>query len=269
MSESNPTTGQTPDPHASEQAQPLPTGLLADFPWLTFLLPFIVYMLVQTLEPTPGADGGSSLLGLTIRYEHYPLVYSAKIALTILAMLFVWPGYRTFPFRISPLSIVVGVVGVVVWIALCQLQLEARLLTLLRLDWLVDVGERSAFNPLEYLAANPAWAYGFLAIRFLGLALVVPVIEEFFLRGFLMRMMTSVNWWKKPFGQVDTAAIVAGTVVPMLMHPGELLAAMVWFSAVTWLMIRTRNIWDCVAAHLVTNLLLGIYVVTTGQWELW
>ena len=53
----------------------------------------------------------------------------------------------------------------------------------------------------------------------------------------------------------------------MLMHPGELFAAAVWFSMVTWLMLRTRNIWDCVAAHAVTNGLLGAYVITTGEWQ--
>ena len=37
---------------------------------------------------------------------------------------------------------------------------------------------------------------------------------------------------------------------------------------VTWLMVRTRNIWDCVVAHAITNLLLGIYVVSTGEWQL-
>jgi membrane protease YdiL (CAAX protease family) len=54
----------------------------------------------------------------------------------------------------------------------------------------------------------------------------------------------------------------------VIYHP-EKLAALVWFSLVTWLMWRTRNIWDCVAAHAVTNLLLGIYVVTQHQWQLW
>ena len=68
---------------------------------------------------------------------------------------------------------------------------------------------------------------------------------------------------------VTPLAVVVGTVLPMLMHPAELLAAAVWFSLVTWLMVRTRNIWDCVAAHAVTNLLLGIYVVTFDQWQLW
>jgi len=34
-------------------------------------------------------------------------------------------------------------------------------------------------------------------------------------------------------------------------------------------MVRTRNFWDCVAAHAVTNLLLGVYIVAAGQWTLW
>ena len=81
-----------------------------------------------------------------------------------------------------------------------------------------------------------------------------------------MRYIMEREWWKVPFGDVTPAAVVAGTVVPMLMHPAELAAAVVWFSMVTWLMTRTRNIWDCVAAHAVTNCLLGVYVVYSGDW---
>jgi CAAX prenyl protease-like protein len=204
-----------------------------------------------------------------LRYKYYPIVYSVKIALTIAAMLFVLPGYRQFPFRISPLAIVVGVAGVVLWIWLCQLHLEQKLFTAMGLESLAGLGARPAYNPLEQLADTPTWAYVFLAIRFIGLALVVPIIEEFFLRGLVMRFVVRENWWDVPFGEVTPLAAVVGTAVPMLMHPAELLAAAVWFSLVTWLMIRTRNIWDCVAAHAVTNLLLGIYVVTQKQWQLW
>ena len=70
-------------------------------------------------------------------------------------------------------------------------------------------------------------------------------------------------------GRRDWPALIAGTVFPMLMHPGELFAALVWFSLVSWLMLRTRNIWDCITAHMVTNLLLGIYVMCSGQWHFW
>jgi uncharacterized protein len=249
-------------------------ALLARHPWLLFVLPFAVYMLVGSLEPLPpkvdaaaGAEPpAASSLG--IRYEHYPIVYTAKIALTIAAMWFVAPGYG-FRFRISPLAVVVGVVGVALWIWICSLHLEPKLLGPLGLGWIVGSGERPAYNPLEQLATTPLLAYGFLAIRFLGLAVIVPIIEEFFLRGFVMRFATQEKWWEVPFGTASWTAIAVGTIVPMLMHPGELLAAAVWFSLVTWLMLRTKNIWDCVAAHAVTNLLLGIYVVVFHQWQLW
>jgi CAAX prenyl protease-like protein len=277
---------QPPRPRTASAANDPPTvpfepasPLLAGRPWLTFLLPFAVYMVVGSFEPAPPkpaivlADGTSrpainqNWFGL--EYHQYPIVYTVKIALTIGAMFFVLPGYRQFPFRVSLLAIAVGVIGVVLWTALCQMQLERKLLTPLGLDKFLGLGDRPAFNPLEELAATPVWAYIFLAIRFLGLALVVPIIEEFFLRGFLMRFVVRDNWWTVPFGTLTTAAAVMGTAVPVLMHPGELLAAFVWFSLVTWLMVRTRNIWDCVAAHAVTNLLLGIYVVTQHQWQLW
>jgi uncharacterized protein len=311
---------------ADSQPSPLPSNwrakLLAQYPWLTYVLPLAVFMAMTSLEPKPpdpapaqqaavvpaqvplpgdvlqgepdttvdpaatsesGAAGDvqpqpepdknetqskPGWFGIDIPYSAYPLVYSLKLALVAASMLFVLPGYRQFPWRVSPLAVIVGVVGVVVWVGLCHLQLEQKWLPKIGLGFLVDTGQRSSFNPLVELKANLPAAYGFLAIRFLGLALIVPVIEEFFLRGFLMRLVIHENWNSVPFGTVNPLAIVVGSAVPMLMHPGELVAAAVWFSMVTALMVRTRNIWDCVVAHGVTNLLLGVYVVIWNQWQL-
>ena len=249
------------------------SSFIGQHPWLTFLLPFIVYMIAGSFEPAPPHTSGIEVDNwFGLRYEHYPIVYTVKLVLTIGTMLFVLPGYRQFAWRLSPLAIGVGVVGVVLWIALSQLDLEDHVV-----DWLgpesvivglLGLGPRPAYNPLEQLAAAPAWAYAFLIVRFVGLAVVVPIIEEFFLRGFFMRVFISEKWWQVPFGHVTPLAVAVGTLVPVLYHP-EKLAALVWFSLVTWLMVRTKNIWDCVAAHAVTNLLLGIYVVTRGQWQLW
>jgi CAAX prenyl protease-like protein len=276
MDQNTPKPASPGSPPASLHPPPS-NGLLSRHPWLTFLLPFIVYMGVGSLEPgppqaPPGMEAIDRPNGLGIRYAHYPQIYTAKIALTIAAMLYVVPGYRQFPFRVSLLAIAVGLVGGVLWIALCNLRLEEQLVEWLGrrnplVGWL-GLGDRPSYNPLDQLAATPAWAYTFLAIRFVGLTLVVPVIEEFFLRGFLMRFVVRERWWEVPFGDVTTAAVVVGTLLPVLYHP-EKLAALVWFSLITWLMIRTRDIWDCVAAHALTNLMLGIYVVTYGDWRLW
>ena len=251
----------------------LPPGWLSRHAWVTYLLPFIVYMILGSWEPSPPGTPADSSIALIhhklgIDYQHYPLVYTCKLCIVALCMLAVLPGYRTFHFRVSWLAPVVGIVGVIAWVGICDWDLEKKLLAPLGLDAFLDFGVRSGFNPLEQLADQGWWAYGFLGIRMVGLALIVPVIEEFFLRGFVMRFLVSEKWWAVPFGTVNRAALVAGTAVPMLMHPAELLAAFVWFSGVSWLMLKTKNIWDCVVAHAVTNLLLGVYVVATGSWEL-
>ena len=251
-------------PQKNETAGAAPQTFFDKYPWVVFLLPFIVFMLVGSLEPTEAKPGGADI-GLAIAYQYYPWVYTAKIALTTLSMLFVLPGYRQFPFKVSALSVLVGVVGVVVWVGICKLNIERSILGPLGLEKIVDLGQRSGFDPFKEIDSKAA-AWSFLAIRFFGLAVVVAIIEEFFLRGFVMRFLVEHDWWKVPFGKVNTAAVIAGTAVPMLMHPAELLAAAVWFSMVTWLMVRTRNIWDCVIAHATTNLLLGVYVVISGDW---
>ena len=260
----------------AERTDPEPSGeptrrggrrvLLEKHRWVIFVLPLLVFLLVGSLEPKP-PEGGSSEGWLAIPYGYYPIVYTLKIALTLAAIVFVLPGYGEFPWRVSPLSVVVGLIGVVVWVGICSLELEGRLLLPLGLGWFVDQGARSAFNPLEQL--HPAaWAWGFLAIRLVGLGVVIAVAEEFFLRGFLMRFVIEADWWDVPFGRVSAAAVLAGAVAAMLSHPAELLAAAVWFLLVTWLMVKTKNIWDCVVAHGITNVLLAVYVVSSGAWHL-
>ena len=74
-------------------------------------------------------------------------------------------------------------------------------------------------------------------------------------------MSVDRDWWQVPFGKVNSLAVVLGTAIPMLAHPAKLLAAAVWFSLITWLMVRTRNIWDCVAAHALTNMVLNVVIM--------
>ncbi len=241
--------------------------------WVIFLLPYLLFMVVTSLEPTPDKPGGGSL-GLAIPYDYYPLIYAIKIALVAVGVAFVWPGYRQFPFRLTLLGVLVGIVGGPLWIGLCHLDIEhvylQPLLERINLGWLIGAGLRSGFNPFAQMAQPPGLAWGFLIVRFAGLVLLVPLIEEFFLRGFVMRFVMDRDWWKIPFGQVNGLAIAIGTLLPMFAHPGELIAAAVWFSMITWLMVRTRSIWDCVVAHAITNLILGLYVVLQGgdAWRL-
>jgi CAAX prenyl protease-like protein len=285
----------SPCPYLDPENAPLPkSGWLRRWPGVTFLLPFVTFLLVGMFEPKPPdpkeqaeiakleddlengnvaeqriAEQRLEVLRAEqahlIPYEYYPGIYTAKIALTTLAMLAVLPGYLAFPLRLSAIAWVVGAVGAVGWILLSKLQVSLYPRLPGMLSQVLEMGGRSGFNPLVELRDNPTWAWTFLAIRFFGLVVVVAVIEEFFLRGFLMRYVMDIDWHLIPFAVVNRLALITVLVFPVIYHP-ERLAAAFWFSLVTWMMLRTRNIWDCVVAHGVTNLLMGLWVVYSGDW---
>ena len=234
-----------------------------EYAWLPFIGPFFLYLVVSSLAPRPDAPGG--MFGLSIPYSGYPWFYTAQILLTAAAVGVCWRVYREFPVRVSLLSVAVGVVGIVVWIGVCKLNLEQRLLVPIGLGSIVEQGERAGYNPFEQLGSlGAAWSY--LGIRFFGLVAVVPLIEEFFLRGFVMRYILSRDWLDVPFGTITRAVLWTAPIYGVLTHPGEAFAAALWFGLVTWLMVKTKSIWDCVVAHAVTNLLLGVWVLITGDW---
>lgn len=194
----------------------------------------------------------------------YPATYCIRIAGTTILMLFAFPGYFKTKFKITWLSVVVGVVGIVAWIGLVELDRNFIHLG----NYLAPHG-REAFDPFHELKSDPTWMWQFMAIRFAGLVIVVPFIEEFFLRGWLMRYIDDPDWDEVPIGTAGTWAIAGVIGYGVMSHTGEPLAAAAWFGMVTWLYLKTQSIWDCVVAHGVTNLLLGIFVVYTGSWYLW
>lgn len=243
-------------------------AILTRHPWLPFVLPWAVYMVLGTLEPRPAASDAATGW-LSIDYRFYPIVYSVKILGTLGAMLWMLPDYKKFPLRVSFWAPLVGLVGIGVWVGLCAIHLEQRCLPAMHLGWLVELGRRDAYDPFREMATLSPWcARSFLCIRFFGLVVVVPLIEEFFLRGFLMPQCIGADWRRIPFGAVNREALLLSIAYGILTHPAELVAAAAWFALVTWLMARTRNIWDCVVAHALTNLFLGVYVVASGDWQL-
>lgn len=173
--------------------------------------------------------------------------------------------YLQFPFKISWWCWIYGIVGIVLWIGISGLAIERTILSAVGLqDWLP---ERAQFNPFAHLDQQPILIL-FLVARFVGLAVIVPIMEELFLRGFLMRFIRDPEFWTVKLGSLGVQGIIIGAIYGAATHP-EVIAAIVWFSLISLLMWQTGNLWDCIIAHAVTNLLLGVYVVTYGQWYLW
>lgn len=219
---------------------------------IALILPFFIFLLFGSLEPCFAAGWGTLFT--------YPAIYSLKIFLTGAAVFAFWPILREqFPFhwnRGSVVALLCGILGTALWVGLAAVPLS--------IPGLASV-ERAAFNPFDGTA--PLFAWGFWTIRMIGLVLVVPVVEELFLRGFLLRWIQGENWRSLSVGDLNPTAWAAVLIYAAATHP-EILAAVAWFSLVTWFVSRTKNFWDAVLFHLGTNAGLGVYVLLTGNWFL-
>jgi hypothetical protein len=120
------------------------------------------------------------------------------------------------PHRHVAPGLIVGVVGIALWIALSHLAVERHLAAYLP-AWLVPA-ERAGFNPLDQLTGTAAQA-AFLTVRILGIAAVVPVIEELFWRGFLLRWTIDPDWQRVSLGSYSLNSCLIVVVLFTLAHP--------------------------------------------------
>jgi CAAX prenyl protease-like protein len=108
-----------------------------------------------------------------------------------------------------------------------------------------------------------------LILRTLRAAVFVPIAEELFWRGWLMRWIISPNVQDVPLGAWSARAFWIVAVLFAAEH-GPLwdvgLAAGVLYN---WWMVRTKSLGDVILAHGITNACLSAYVVLAGRWEYW
>ncbi|GMR09008.1 MAG: hypothetical protein BMS9Abin26_2020 [Gammaproteobacteria bacterium] len=219
------------------------------------ILPFILYMLFLVLES--GLADSSWLADWDLRW-----LYPAKVAVVSMALILLWSQYTELtesePMKMGQLGLGV-LVGALVFIAWINLDMSWVTMELLGAD------TPEGFEPIR---ANGEIDILLAAFRFAGAALVVPVMEELFWRSFVLRWID-----KAAFLEVKPAAIsLRAFIITALLFGLEhhlWLAGIVAGIAYAWLYIRTNNLWIPVIAHGVTNAMLGIWVLTTGNWQFW
>ncbi|MEM6799216.1 MAG: CAAX prenyl protease-related protein [Planctomycetota bacterium] len=264
-------TGASPEPLP---LSPRP-ALGEKYAVLAFVAPLVVYMVVPMFFNTtaPGDHlAPEHVEAAQARYaaNHLNLATTRAALLVPLLAFLAWAIYLP-KLRVSLLAIVVGVVGVVLWVGIDAVGIRQAAAGLFGEESSIGsflFPERDALNPYELYGVGTFKFWQFLITRFIGLALIVPIVEELMLRGWMVRLIDNPAFWEVKFGESSLRAVAAGVAFATLYHP-EKLAAVVWFGLTMWLMLKTKNFWDCVAAHAVTNLLLGVWVLWRGQWELW
>lgn len=237
-----------------------------------WVAPLMAYLLVPTLLGILGISSDSDKVYPGPRPVASDIswlgVVITQVAVAGGMLLWWFRHYLTaLPWRFSVWSWPLGVIGVLIWLLICGLEIEIHLAQ--SFPFLQNLmPARSSINPNQSFP-DPTLFWVFLAFRFTGLVIVVPIAEELMLRGFFLRYVQDGDWWRQPLSRLAVSAIVYSSFYGMITHPTDALAAIVWFAGVTaW--VRWQNkFWDGVIIHAVTNLLLGIYVLQYQQWHLW
>ncbi len=219
-----------------------------------YALPFGVFMgglalvsLVQSFAPEVDAP----LWLADPKYWIYPL----QTVLCGALLVYFWKRYTWGAHWHVVAGLLAGLLVLAVWISP---------------QWLFGAAPRTeGFNPDTFSDSHALW-WSSLSLRFLRLVIIVPLLEEIFWRGFLLRYLIKEDFTSVPFGTFSWFSFGVVTVMFGLAHWGaDFVPALITGAIYNLLAIRTRSLASCVIAHAVTNLGLGIYIMQTRQWGFW
>lgn len=208
------------------------------------IYPFIGFILLLACEPYLAA--GLAWLGLS-REPTYLLRTLAAIALLIHYRRDYTELARAPGFRQGMIAVFSGLLVFALWI----------------LPYPAWLGGHAEHMPLRE-GMDIFW----LVCRWSGSALVVPIIEELFWRSYLMRRLEHSEFMSVSPASVSTYAVAVSSVLFAIEHQlwfAGLLAGLVY----AWLYRRFQLLWVPVLAHMITNAVLGAWVVFGGHWQYW
>lgn len=216
---------------------------------LARIIPFVLFMVLLAVR-------GNWPEGWTFVDPRW--LYAASVVIVSGSLIWFWRRYQELGRGSGlslpnwALSIAVGVVVFALWISLTE-------------PWMM-LGEATAgFVPVD---ENGELIWSLVIFRWVGAALMVPIMEELFWRSYLMRWIDKPDFEQVDPGTVSAKAIVLSTVVFTLAHT-QWLGAVIAGLAYAWLYRHTRSLWAPIIAHMVTNGVLGVWVVMHGHWQFW
>jgi hypothetical protein len=126
----------------------------------------------------------------------------------------------------------------------------------------------TAWNPHTHFGEGSGLAWLFVVVRIVGSSLVVPPLEEVFYRSFLYRYMVKTDFLSVPLKHFAWLPFLATAAVFGFAHR-EWLAGILCAMSYQWLVVRKQRLGDAMTAHAITNFLLGVWVVSKGDWKFW
>lgn len=108
-----------------------------------------------------------------------------------------------------------------------------------------------------------------LALRVARAVLLVPVVEELFWRGFLLRWLEREDFLSVPLGSYNRRAFWLCAALFALEHGPYWDVGFLAGAAYNVWMVRTKSLADLMLAHAATNGCLAAWVLWSGRFEYW
>lgn len=201
------------------------------------LVPFLVLMAVSMV--TSAFSSGFDTL--------YPL----RVVAIVIALYYFRKAYAGLGWRWTWHAPAIGAAVFIIWI-------------LLEPD--IDSSKTALSQGLAELTSGSAAAW--LVFRVLGSVITVPLAEELAFRGYLIRKLIAKDFENVPLVQFSWFSFMLTSVLFGLLHERWIagtLAGMCYALA----LYRRGQIGDAVIAHMTTNALIAIFVLTQARWSLW
>jgi exosortase E/protease (VPEID-CTERM system) len=177
--------------------------------------------------------------------------YPVRVLITGAVLIVLWDRYNFLPYRLSPVAIVAGLVVFLLWVVLVPADPEQS---------------RTMSAGLDRAPGFSACLW--LLFRLLGSVVTVPLAEELAFRGYLLGRLSGWTFTTGTRLRRSWLALILSSLVFGLLH-GAWVAGAIAGLIYGLARYHRDKLADAVVAHAVTNLLLAVYVLTTGAWSLW
>jgi len=225
------TTAGSGETWLAERSEPNPVA--------PYLLPFLAILAAGLAAGAASSNG-------------FEWLYALRVVTAASALWYFRDSYRALDWRVGWPAVALGGLVFLIWIGLEPLAGSAR------------TGEPSALAHAPALA-RMAW----LVFRVLGAVITVPIAEELAFRGFLPRRLVSADFEAVAWRTFAWAPFLISSIGFGLLHGDRWLSGTIAGMIYAFAMMRRGRIGEAAAAHAVTNALLAIYVLATGNWQLW
>lgn len=181
------------------------------------------------------------VISIPLIANNYLLV--ARVAI-LLSILFLFKKFYKFKLKFDTISVLIGFVIFLSWILL------------------------EGFYPILGTTSYAPESNTFLLVRIFSFVIITPIIEEFFTRNFLARILVKNDWEKVPIGKFTATSFILTALFFGFSH-NRWLPGLIAGALLNYLIYKKKNMNSIILAHSTANILLAIYIIYTKSWVFW